>query len=229
MTTGSFPLPSLATVVVERGAFSPSPQVDWLPAPIPTPHTPRPTTPGPADSDRAQTLPRWLLPDTNIRIGKDRTGPISTSGPTISNMARNRAIPTEKNYVCPRSPPMDRRPFSCGRRRSTPVVRGLPTGCTSTTMHALSLLSLISRNSPKQLAMVSSRGTEVPVAQCPYAKSACFWLETDWDPPASGDSSGHPMTLPPESRQVIAAWPCLPRHIVRAVMALVESALEAPR
>jgi hypothetical protein len=37
------------------------------------------------------------------------------------------------------------------------------------------------------------------------------------------------MTLPLELRQVIVAWPSLPRHIVRAVMALVESALEAPK
>jgi len=35
---------------------------------------PRPT-PGPAGSGRAQTLPRWPLPDTDHRIVKDRTGP----------------------------------------------------------------------------------------------------------------------------------------------------------
>jgi hypothetical protein len=31
------------------------------------------------------------------------------------------------------------------------------------------------------------------------------------------------MTLPPELRRVIEAWTSLPRHIVRAVMALVDS------
>jgi|GEM_PF-3133660 len=31
--------------------------------------------PGPAGSGRAQTLPRWLLPDTDRRISKERTGP----------------------------------------------------------------------------------------------------------------------------------------------------------
>jgi len=31
--------------------------------------------PRPAGSGRAQTLPRWLLPSTDRRIGKDRTGP----------------------------------------------------------------------------------------------------------------------------------------------------------
>ncbi len=36
---------------------------------------PRPTTPGPAGSGRAQTFPRWLLPSTDRRIDNDRTGP----------------------------------------------------------------------------------------------------------------------------------------------------------
>jgi len=31
--------------------------------------------PRPAGSGRAQTFPRWLLPSTDRRIGKDRTGP----------------------------------------------------------------------------------------------------------------------------------------------------------
>ncbi len=42
--------------------------------PLPS-HAPRPTTPGPAGSGRAQTFPRWLLPHTDRRIDKDRTGP----------------------------------------------------------------------------------------------------------------------------------------------------------
>ena len=75
----------------------------------------------------------------------------------------------------------------------------------------------------------ASRETEVPVPQCPYGKSACFWLETGWESSASGDTSGQPKTLPLELHQVIEAWPSLPRHIVRAVMALVESSLEATR
>src|SRR5271157_3734819 len=48
-------------------------QFHWLVTILPS-HDPRPT-PGPAGSGRAQTLPRWLLPDTDSRIGKDRTGP----------------------------------------------------------------------------------------------------------------------------------------------------------
>jgi hypothetical protein len=35
------------------------------------------------------------------------------------------------------------------------------------------------------------------------------------------------MTLPPELRRVIEALPSLPRHVVRAVVALVEAALES--
>ncbi len=35
---------------------------------------PRPTTPGPAGSGRAQTFPRWLLPSTDRRIVKNRMG-----------------------------------------------------------------------------------------------------------------------------------------------------------
>ncbi len=46
------------------------------------PHAPRPT-PGPAGSDRSQTLPRWLLPATDRRIAKTERGPISTSDPSI--------------------------------------------------------------------------------------------------------------------------------------------------
>ncbi len=49
-------------------AWRPCPPGHWSPAP-------RPTTSGPAGSDRAQTLPRWLLPSTDHRIDKDRAGP----------------------------------------------------------------------------------------------------------------------------------------------------------
>ena len=34
-----------------------------------------PPSASPAGAGRAQTLPRWLLPDTDTRIVKDRTGP----------------------------------------------------------------------------------------------------------------------------------------------------------
>jgi len=51
---------------------APSLQIHW------------PPTAGPAGSGNAQTLPRWLLPDTDRRIAKDRMGPIWPSGPSIS-------------------------------------------------------------------------------------------------------------------------------------------------
>ena len=38
------------------------------------PHATR-STPDQRRSGRAQTLPRWLLPDTDTRVGKDRTRP----------------------------------------------------------------------------------------------------------------------------------------------------------
>src|SRR5271165_1192019 len=49
-----------------------------------TPPAPRRPPPEAAESGRAQTLPRWLLPATDRPIAKIRTGPISTSGPSIS-------------------------------------------------------------------------------------------------------------------------------------------------
>ena len=61
---GSLPCDSLATVLPPRLTLHPH-------ASRSTPHAPRP----PAGSGRARTLPRWLLPSTDMRIGKDRTGP----------------------------------------------------------------------------------------------------------------------------------------------------------
>src|SRR5208283_5078165 len=43
-------------------------------APILSLHAPRRPPLGPAGSGRAQTFPRWLLPDTDRRIAKDPTG-----------------------------------------------------------------------------------------------------------------------------------------------------------
>ena len=72
---------------------------------------PRPT-PGPAGSGRSQTLPRWLLPATDRRIAKTERGPISTSGLSILIMHRTRRSLRKNQSVFPRSPPLDRRPFS---------------------------------------------------------------------------------------------------------------------
>jgi hypothetical protein len=74
----------------------------------------------------------------------------------------------------------------------------------------------------------ASGETQIPLQLCPYGKHGCFWLETGWEPSASGDASGHPVTLPPELRQVIEAWAFLPREVVRAMLALVQSAPESP-
>jgi len=78
-------------------------------------HTPRPT-PGPAGSGRAQTLPRWLLPDTDSRIGKDRTGPDRDErSPPISVCHRNgRFLRTNLTFPL-HSPPLTRWPFFRGQ------------------------------------------------------------------------------------------------------------------
>jgi len=81
---------------------------------------PRPT-PGPAGSGRAQTLRRWLLPDTDSRTGKTERSPISTSTPFLSVWHQTGRSLRKNPSVFPRSPPLDRRPFFRGRRRSTPV------------------------------------------------------------------------------------------------------------
>ncbi len=73
----------------------------WPPTPTrplfsrPTPHAPRLTP-----HQRGQVLrgpsPRWLLPATDRPIAKNRTGPISTSGPSISVCHRTRRfLPTK--------------------------------------------------------------------------------------------------------------------------------------
>ena len=57
--------------------------------PTPTPHAPR-LTPGagPAGSDRAQTLPPWLLPATDRRIATKRTGPDLDERPSTISMSQ---------------------------------------------------------------------------------------------------------------------------------------------
>src|SRR5271157_5139158 len=57
--------------------------------------------------------------------------------------------------VSPRSSPSDRRPFSLGWNRSTLAAPGVPAGWPYGAMPVHCLLSLISRNSPKQSGMVS--------------------------------------------------------------------------
>jgi hypothetical protein len=49
------------------------------------------STPGPAGSGRAQTLPRWLLPDTDSRFVKDQTGPDLDEHSLLFPMTRHTA------------------------------------------------------------------------------------------------------------------------------------------
>src|SRR5208282_3518577 len=99
ITRSGFCYPALNQVLC-WGAFLPPPasslQFHWPLITILPSHAPRPT-PGPAGSGRAQTLPRWLQPDTDSRIGKDRTGPDRDERSLSFSMAPNRAIPPEKS------------------------------------------------------------------------------------------------------------------------------------
>src|SRR5271157_4799717 len=67
------------------------------------PHSPLPPRrpPGPAGSGPAQTLPRWLLPDTDRPIVKDRTGPDLDERPLYFSMSPNQAIPAAKSSRFP--------------------------------------------------------------------------------------------------------------------------------
>jgi len=110
----------------------------------PTPHAP------PAGSGRAQTFPRWLLPSTDNRIVKDRTGPDLDERPVhIQYVTEIQQVTEPGNFfgqidpVSPRSPPPDRRPFSRGRWRSTRVALGVPAGWPSAAKPAHSLLSTL--------------------------------------------------------------------------------------
>ena len=75
-----------------------------------TPHAPRRPPLGPAGSGRAQTLPRWRLPATDRPIAKNRTGPISTSGSSISVCHRTRRFCGQNNlfFSTRRRSPVDR-------------------------------------------------------------------------------------------------------------------------
>ena len=66
--------------------------------PRPTPHAPRRRPPQPAGSVCEET-PRWLLPDTNRRLVKERTGSDLDERPVYFSMSPNRSIAAEKS-IC---------------------------------------------------------------------------------------------------------------------------------
>jgi len=109
----------------------------------------------------AQTAP--LARATNLRIKANRVPPRGFVKEPVPERPQRLAVKpssapalrVQASSVCPRSPPPNRRPFSRGRRRSTPVAPGLPAGWPEAEITILSLLSLISRNSPKRSGMVS--------------------------------------------------------------------------
>src|SRR5271157_3366555 len=87
-------------------------------------------------------------------LSKTERGPISMSGPLYSVWHRTRRFLRKNQSVSPHSLPPNRRTFSRGRRRSTPVAPGAPAGWPAA---AMPVLSLISPSSPKQLGMVSPK------------------------------------------------------------------------
>src|SRR5271166_2636819 len=73
----------------------------------PTPHAPRRRPSGPAGSGHEQTLPRWLLPDADTRIGKERTESDLDDRPLSLVWHQTGRSRRQKRSVCPRSPPSD--------------------------------------------------------------------------------------------------------------------------
>ena len=98
--------PSGPQIMAESGMGYPllGTRETWVVSTVPLatvlpPHAPRstPHDAGPAGSGRAQSLPRWLLPDTNPRFVKERTGPDLNEHPLYFSMSPNRAIPAENS------------------------------------------------------------------------------------------------------------------------------------
>ena len=106
----------------QRGC-STVPLATVLPPPAPRP------TPGPAGSGRAQTLPLAYCMQPTAELTKVEQGPISTSGASHIQYVTEPGDSYGKiNPFLPHSPPPNRRPFSRGRKRSTPVAPSLRPG-----------------------------------------------------------------------------------------------------
>ena len=104
-------------------------------APRPTPHASRPTAPRPTGGVRSCAgpspageclTPTAVTPTAELR--KTERGPISRSGLSILLCHRTRRFLWKNQSFSPRSSPSDRRPFSLGWNRSTPVAPGVPAG-----------------------------------------------------------------------------------------------------
>ncbi len=91
LTTGPLPSDSLGT---DHWSLF------FRPTPAPAP---------PADSGRAQTLPHWLLPDTDHRFVKDRTGSDLHERPHYYSVChQTRRFPRKNQSVSPHSLPPNR-------------------------------------------------------------------------------------------------------------------------
>jgi len=132
-------------------AWRPRPPGHWSPAPRPAPHHVGASGVGscanpPPLATAIHRPPDWQRP----------SGARSRRSASLYSVChRTRQLFRTAQSVSPRSPPPNRWPFARGWRPSTPGAPDVPAGCPSAAMPVLSLLSLISRNSPKQLGMVS--------------------------------------------------------------------------
>jgi hypothetical protein len=96
--------PSGPQIIAESGMGCPllGTRETWVVSTVPLvtvlpPYAPRRCPPGPAGSGREQTLPRWLLPDTNRRFVKDPTGPDLNERSLYSSMSPTQAIRADKS------------------------------------------------------------------------------------------------------------------------------------
>jgi len=113
-----------------------------------------------AGSGRAQTFPRWLLPSTDSRIAKERTGPDLDERPLFVSMSPkfsmlpNQAISSDKSIRF--SPLAAARSLTIRSWLEALNASGaMPARRVAISRNAfLSLLSLISRDSPQQSGMV---------------------------------------------------------------------------
>ena len=96
----------------------------------------------------------YLTPTAELR--KTERGSISTNEPSILSMSQNQAIRSDKfDQILPTCcrPTVDH--SLVAGRAQCPVTPGAPAGWPYGAMPVLCLLSLISRNSPEQLGMMS--------------------------------------------------------------------------
>jgi len=111
---------------------------------------------------RRPTPAGFCLPQT-AGLPKTERGPISTSGPSLFSMSPNQAIVMKKTILFFPLAVAQLLTVLSWPLRSMPPAPGVPAGWLSVAMPVFSLVFLISRNSPKQLGMVSPELLLLPI------------------------------------------------------------------